>query len=202
MLPFVKIPVEYIIISGIVFLVLMVFVYALGIEKGKVVAERGNSTLGDIDIDADDMFTQEIAQTGTNASEEPPKGQEPSVGSYQAEEESGSNGTDLIPEPEKDAFPDVDIEPERTGQAAREEMEIDAPEELSLYTIQLASFKKRELARRERSRLREKGIDARIARRGEWFQVFANGYNDIGEAKKAKEIFSYEYSDCFIRKER
>ena len=73
------------------------------------------------------------------------------------------------------------------------------PEE-TVYVIQLASFKDETAARQEVDMLSRKGISAQFKESGNWYQVFATGYQTIEEAKADRWLLSEEYTDCYIRK--
>ena len=69
-----------------------------------------------------------------------------------------------------------------------------------MYVVQLASFKNEDSANREVRKLNRRGVEASVARKGEWYQVFATGYDTIDEATKAKRDLGEYYVDCYIRR--
>jgi len=86
---------------------------------------------------------------------------------------------------------------------AKKEPEVKTPAppvKAGIYAIQLISYKKKQLAEKEKRDLSGKNIEAFIVPSGEWFQVCAGSYADIESARKALEKFSKDYKGCFIRK--
>jgi len=69
-----------------------------------------------------------------------------------------------------------------------------------IYAIQIISYKQKQPAEKKKRELTDKNIDAFIIRSGEWFQVCAGSYADIGDAKAALEGFAKDYKGCFIRR--
>ena len=68
------------------------------------------------------------------------------------------------------------------------------------YTIQLVTYKKRELAEREVSALRRAGYFAAIIPSGDYYQVCVGQYGAKEEAKKDLKAFGARYKDCFLRR--
>ncbi len=178
-LPYVKIPIEYIVIIVIGMLVLTVIAYAVGVEKGRNTA--GAKIGRDITIEQ----TENAIKVET---EEPATSTIPNELVYKPLEEDTS---EILRENEKinDDF-SVLLEKETEKQEQVHE----------LYTIQLASFKKEELAKKELQKLKKENITADVTKKGEWYQVYAVGYHTIEEANKAKEELLKEYKDCYIRR--
>jgi len=171
-LPQLRLPVEYTVIAAIGVLVLVVIAYAVGVERGKSIAA----------VKMPDMPVEELISAG----------EELEISSGPEDVEAG-----------------LDLELEQEGAPGSLE-ESGAPEEaageqagsgvISVYVIQLASFKNESSAVREVKKLAKSGFDAGVARKGEWYQVFAQGYDTIDEATRAKRDLRETYVDCYIRR--
>ena len=174
-LPNIRIPIEYIVISVIAILVLMIISYAVGVEKGKRVSEaKAVKTLKAVPV---------------------------AVEREQAANITRSDITDL-PKTEEKPKKEAPL-PEKVEKPAEKkvEKEIAVPAG-SAYIIQLASFKNERFAKEEINKLKKKGFEAHSARKGKWYQVYAAGYRTVHEAKKARKELYADYKDCYIRKVR
>ena len=171
-LPQLRLPVEYTVIAAIGVLVLVVIAYAVGVERGKSIAAARMP----------DMPVEELITAGGELEISPGP-------------EAGEAGFDLSPEEEGTPVP-----PEETGAAEAAAGGKAGREVMSVYVIQLASFKNESSAFQEVKKLAEIGIDAGVARKGEWYQVFARGYDTIDEATRAKRDLREDYADCYIRR--
>lgn len=184
-LPYLRVPVEYTVILGIVILVLLVISYAVGVEKGKRVSSAKK-------IHAQDDKSQVIENNKLTKTIQAEK--------FPEDLRQDTNDRDKDPE-------SLDIEekaapiPSVIETEAKEEEERETSADKALYTIRLASFKKEGDAKREVARLKKTGKDASYARKGLWYQVFVKGYETIETARKAKDALIQEYPDCYIRKE-
>jgi hypothetical protein len=87
----------------------------------------------------------------------------------------------------------------KDGPAVTGEKEVLTNKEGALI-IQLISYKKKELALKEKKRLLNKKINAFIIPSGKWYRVCAGGYVDMKAARSALEVFKKDYKGCFIRK--
>lgn len=67
------------------------------------------------------------------------------------------------------------------------------------YTIQLVTYKNRDLANKEITGLRRKGYFAVIIPSGDYFQVCAGLYKTNDEAKRDLKLFAPAYKGCFLR---
>ena len=172
-LPQVRVPVEYTVIVAIGVLVLIVIAYAVGVERGKRISAgaAGRASVEEI-IAAEKKLESPVIFAG--------------------DEEPVLFGGDAI-----EALDEEDIMNEG-GEGGPESSGED--EDVSVYVIQLASFKNEDSARREVEKLNARGVKARVARKGEWYQVFATGYDTIDEAARAKRDLSEKYVDCYIRR--
>lgn len=68
------------------------------------------------------------------------------------------------------------------------------------YTIQLVTYKKRELAEKEVDGLRQSGYFATIIPSGEYYQVCVGQYGSMEEAKRDLKLFGAHYKDRFLRR--
>ncbi len=68
------------------------------------------------------------------------------------------------------------------------------------YTIQLATFKKQDMAEREVDTIRKKGFQAFIIASGDYYEVCSGQYVSKEDAGRDKKLFSARYKDCFIRR--
>jgi len=68
------------------------------------------------------------------------------------------------------------------------------------YTIQLVTYKKKELAEKDVAEFRRRGVAAMIITSGDYYQVCAGQYFNKEEAKKDLKLFSARYRDCFLRR--
>jgi len=101
--------------------------------------------------------------------------------------------------PEEENYVSEDV-PEEEIRNVLELEEEDILPEVSSYTVQLASFKNKEAAISETYKLKDKGINAEYVRKGDWYQVYAEGFLTIEEARVAQQMLAQYYKDCFIRK--
>jgi len=70
----------------------------------------------------------------------------------------------------------------------------------TVYIIQLAAFSDEYRAIEETEKLSERGVYSRVVQRGNWYQVYASGYDTIEDARAARDRFKTMYPDCYIRK--
>lgn len=164
-LPYIKIPIEYTVISAIALLVLVIISYAVGVERGKSFSGVRPVEVQEITPFADEQTTRETADE------------------------------DL---PEEMPSPEIAEKPaeEKVKEEAEKEVTVSAE---AGYVVQLASFRNERSARDEVNKLKRKGVEARMEKRGEWYQVYAAGYRTIQEAKRAKVELAADYKDCYIR---
>ena len=67
------------------------------------------------------------------------------------------------------------------------------------YTIQLVTYRKKELADAEIATVRKMGYTAYIDRKGEYLQVCAGQYATKDTAKRDLATFQKRYEGCFLR---
>ena len=68
------------------------------------------------------------------------------------------------------------------------------------YTIQLVTFKKKDLAEQEISMLRKRGVYSFIIPSAGYFQVCAGQFASKAEALKDLKTLALRYKDCFLRR--
>lgn len=179
----IQFPIENVVIILIVFMVLVIVAYAVGVEKGKRMSrvcsvpemkEAPEYTISAYEKEPleEEMITDttESIEENTYIEEESPQSED-----YIAEDEGIISDNDS----------ENDYEPLRKG-----------------YTVQLVSYKDENRAIDEVSRLRGQGHNADYQKSGDWYQVYSYGYHDIDAAINAKESLSENYRDCYIRKIR
>jgi len=177
-LPYVRIPVEYTVILAIGILVLTLIAYAVGVETGKRAVNKGPQEIFETkDYTSGSESLAEIGNVEPRGAEEIDPGEE--VFTALEAEEVTDRG---LPEEviAKEDVSDVPV--------------------ISVYIVQLASFKNEASAKDEVDKLSAAGKDAEIMKAGDWYQVYAAGYQTIKEAREAKSKFDEEYVDCYIRK--
>ena len=179
-LSYISVPVEYIVIVSITALILMIISYAVGVERGKNIAGK---------IDGNNENTKVILQTNS-----------PEYFSSEINSENGKEKQKVDTEFSEENFYTSEDVVEEEIQNVLELEEDDILPEVSSYTVQLASFKNKEAAISETYKLKDKGINAEYVRKGDWYQVYAEGFLTIEEARVAQQMLAQYYRDCFIRK--
>ncbi|MBD3296796.1 MAG: hypothetical protein GF392_05455 [Candidatus Omnitrophica bacterium] len=195
LLPFVKVPVEHVIVAVIGVLVMILLSYAAGVEVGRRASsgeETGNETAGREEASAglekklETEALRPVIQTsekgsGTPAPQIDEKAPDRSLSSRAAEEDKQA------PQP-------VDAE--------EVEDEDDKRESDSAYIIQIASFRDSTAAEKLVTDLKGRGMSAGYRESGSWYQVYASGYDNIVQARKARAKLITLYADCYIKRER
>ena len=68
------------------------------------------------------------------------------------------------------------------------------------YMIQLASYLKENLAKKEKQYLKNEGFSAEISKKGEYLVLYVGGFATKEDAEKIKTSLRKRYTDCFIRR--
>ena len=68
------------------------------------------------------------------------------------------------------------------------------------YIIQLASYLKENLAKKEKQYLKNEGFSAEISKKGEYLVLYVGGFATKEDAEKIKTSLRKRYTDCFIRR--
>jgi len=182
-LPFIRIPIEYTVIFGIVVLVLIVVSYAVGVERGK-----GMAQVNAINVDySQEIMVKEPAQksSGKNA---------PLI-LKEVEAELFDEGIS-VEETEKELMPPEKSVPVSVSSAKQTV----ATDTKASYTVQLISYKSEKYCSDEIEKLKKDGVDARMEKKGDIYQIYATGYSTMDEARKAQDKLSKKYPDCYIRR--
>ena len=106
--------------------------------------------------------------------------------------------------PERQKSPEARIPQEVTGQIELKPIEVGKPDKISPkslpYTIQLISYKQKDIADTEINKLLKKNVDAHIIASGRWYQVCAGHFRSVKEAERALRELEDQYQGCFVRK--
>ena len=97
---------------------------------------------------------------------------------------------------EKEEIVSAVIEPEEEVHITEE---IPVDEELDLYTIQVASFKKRSSVEKEAEKLQGKGHEVLIRQKGNWVVLYVGRFNNKKEAEIVRKELEKNYGTCLIR---
>ena len=68
------------------------------------------------------------------------------------------------------------------------------------YTIQVATFKSKEIMQEEVAKLKSKGFSTTVIGINGLYEVWVGEYADMNEATKALSLLKKTYKDCLIRK--
>ena len=184
-LPYFKMPTEYAVIAAIVILVFLTLSYAWGVKVGRASLPTVEvSTVESVEVPATPALETDPEESQT--------GSEVDLKSYVDYAE-----TEMVPDEElNDPLPESVI-------ALPEEIET-PPEQQAVstgrYVIYLAALKKEPAAEGMSQALKDLGVDARVSKKSDWYQVYAAGYSTISEAKAAKTVLLEDYPDCYIRR--
>jgi cell division septation protein DedD len=83
---------------------------------------------------------------------------------------------------------------------AQREMSINNPPLASGFTVQIASYQKREYAQREALSLNKRGITAIVIPKGSYFILCAGRFSDRRDAEQLLGRLKKQYRDCWIRR--
>ena len=70
------------------------------------------------------------------------------------------------------------------------------------YSIQVATYIKKEMAEDELLRLKRDGLPAYITQMGKFYLLLVGEYTNRGEVKKVEKKLKKRYNDCFVKKRR
>ena len=68
------------------------------------------------------------------------------------------------------------------------------------YVIQVATYKNKKLAEKEKKKLEKKGFPVILSRRGKYLVIFVGKFPTKEEAKQKLNFLKARYKDCFIRR--
>jgi hypothetical protein len=201
-LPYMKIPIEYTVMIAIGAIVVVMVAYAIGVQVGRSgresmevrAADDKASKTKDIEKVLDDIYPDVpvLPQKAEAALEDVSKVDRiTDLGTEAADPYEGAR-KDYVgapPDEDVDELKPLEVPPAPTPTVLD-----------STYIVQLAAFSDAAKAAEAAENLIGKGVDARVARKGSWHQVYASGYDTIEEARKARSRFQGTYPDCYIRK--
>ncbi len=90
--------------------------------------------------------------------------------------------------------------PEPATQAAPVNVEPPKPAAEKPYTIQVASYKAKDMADKELSRLRSAGYSAEVIKKGNYFILCVGSFESKDSAKKVLSEMQKKYKGCYTRK--
>jgi len=90
--------------------------------------------------------------------------------------------------------------PEPATQAAPVNVEPPKPAAQKPYTIQVASYKAKDMADKELSRLRSAGYSAEVIKKGNYFILCVGSFESKDSAKKVLSEMQKKYKGCYTRK--
>ncbi len=176
-LPQLRIPIEYAAVIAIGMLVAVIVAYAIGVERGK------KMTL--------DTETRLLSRSAIGGDTKPLLDVE--MVEKQAEQ--------LMKESEK-IETDIAVPAKQAKDTAGAAPAAAAPlTDGTIYMLQLASTKNEIYANEEVKKLKGKGYNAVVSRKGDWFKIYVP-YNTMEEADKAKKKLAVDYKDCLIVKSK
>jgi hypothetical protein len=200
LLPYVKIPAEHLVVAVIGVLVMALLSYAVGVEVGRKTIPEDDTVAGRAAREAvpgDDTGYASVKESvnSDEGPEVPTAGNGPVTQAEHKEEAVPKrSSSDRVPSMEKETSVPGDIEEADEGD--------DAPEDDGAYIIQIASFRDRASADGLVSDLKGQGLAARSRKSGSWYQVYAAGYENIVQARKARAELITQYADCYIKRKR
>lgn len=161
---------ENVVIAGIFMLMIMIFAFSLGVERGRkiVLVNSGIPTPnGTITSSQKDIFTaQPLAPQNTHTS--------------------------------NTATPRPLLEKKKVEEAIEDPAQNDFPS--GVYTIQVASFKKNEYAQKEAGMLRKKGYEIFVVSKGKYSIVCVGKFSEKNEAKVSLNRLIKTYKDSIVRR--
>lgn len=173
-LPQLRIPIEYAAVIAIGVLIAVIVAYAIGVERGKNMAfDPGTRILGraSVEEEAKPLLDVEMVEKQAEQLMKEAEKVETDI-SVQEQQPKGAAGT----APTSGAAPSTDG---------------------IIYMLQLASTKNEIYANEEVKKLKGKGHEAVVSRKGDWFKIYIP-YNTMEDADKAKKKLVADYKDCLI----
>ena len=179
---------EHIIVLAIVFIMMMVVTFSMGVEKGKKVVPKSPGALSQV------KEVGTIPHPNRVLTSQPQRQQLPrnSAGNMVKEE---------IPVPgvRPGAMPNEQINLEKNRQILEIPLEKKKLFE-ELYTIQVASFKSQKSADQEAKNLRSKGFDIFVLPKGEHLIVCVGKFQQKDVAQKFLSKLKNKYNDSLVRR--
>lgn len=177
----ITVPIDKVYITLVVCIIAMIISFSLGVEKGKRI-HMAKADYGDYK-DPLSVVSKEIK---TDASEP----QQKLNVDLQAEEAQTAETQELATQ----EIPAVE-EPPKKDEIKEKVIE----EKQIFYSIQLASYSRKDIALAEVSRLKKKGFEPILLEKGKYWALCVGRFKTKEEARTLTKNFKNSYSDCFIR---
>jgi cell division protein FtsN len=197
------IPVDILVLSGVVFLLLLGLTYFLGIEKGRhyamapmMMAKRVVQVKTPVNLPQDGNQDQNQNQNPAPASDRvPAAAQAVATAAKPAQRplEYASLPAD------KRGLP-VDKRGLPVGQAGLPTRSGNTDLASSRYTIQVASYKGQAPAMREIQKLQQIGQSVNVSQKGDYWVIYVGNYDVKAEANKNAAQLKIKYGECFVRR--
>ncbi|RKY27784.1 MAG: hypothetical protein DRP61_03350, partial [Candidatus Omnitrophota bacterium] len=81
-----------------------------------------------------------------------------------------------------------------------EDIKEDIKEKEIFYSIQLATYTKKEIAEAEAKKLKRKGLNPLLLKKGKYLVLCVGKFRTKEEAKNLLANLKKRYTDCFLRK--
>ncbi len=208
-LPHVRVPIEYMVIVLVAFLLLLVVAYAIGVERGKKI-ERG--VMGSVvRVQGAEIIAKSEKEKEKTKKEEVEKKKE-KVDREEAEEERvAGEVTEKLEkvilaenknEEEQAVIESGSPQLKKTPKDVEGDLDRPVQDKKYLYSIRLAAYAEKLRAESEVESLKETGCNAGYEKSGRWYQVYVTGFQTIEETQAAKKTLVGRYPDCYIRKNK
>ncbi|MCA9398583.1 MAG: SPOR domain-containing protein [Candidatus Omnitrophica bacterium] len=163
---------ENIIVVSIVLIITLVVIFSFGVEKGKRLALKNSGV--------------EAGQTAESADE------------TVIVQENLLNNPEVVPADQHTEMvqPDVTEDKQEILRIPELERQLDNKN----YTIQVASFKTEEYAKKEIEALEKKGFTASMVAKGDYMIVCVGRFEGKDEAKRFAERLKHQYNDYLVRR--
>lgn len=102
--------------------------------------------------------------------------------------------------PEKQAKPQVVPLPRPPAPQANSPAQNAKEKKQGIFTLQLASYQKRDFAQKEAAVLSKKGIAAFVLAKGNYFVLYSGNFPSRQAAKMLLAKFKKQYRDCIVRR--
>lgn len=176
-LPQISVPVEYAAVIAIGVLIAVIVAYAIGVERGKKISrDPGDGLLNRADIEEETTPLLDVEMVEKQAE--------------QLMKEAEKTETDM-------AVPGIPA----NDAAAMVPVAAAPIKDRTIYMLQLASTKNELYANEEVKKLKGKGYEASVSRKGDWFKIYVP-CDTMEEADKAKKKLAPDYKDCLIVKSK
>ncbi len=160
--------------------VIMVMSFSLGMEKGKRVSKSMILRMLHPDLAVQEALQPSVAPEA---------------------EATNLNPDSKIEGPAPAPTPLAQLDKNAAGSGAPDRAESGEEKVVDkFYTIQVASFKKRDMAQKEAMQLQDKGYDIMVVPKGQYSIVCVGKFPAEEEAKVVSQELKKKYKDCLIRR--